>query len=256
MTLSIDPYAIMVDFYDQWSQKMAGDVAFYVEESVRAPGPIVELAAGSGRVAIPVAEAGQSVIAVDLSHAMITEGERRAARAGVADRIRWVHDDMRTWVASPRVSLVTIPFRSFIHLVTTEDQLAALDAVGRSLLPGGRLVMNMFQPDPAVIVDLDGRRRLQADFVDERGRHCELWAINRYSMHDQGLTVRVILEVYEGGRVADVVETEFEARMVYRYEMEHLLARSGFDVESLYGGFDRRPFEAGCSEMIWVARKR
>lgn len=254
--LTIDPYAVMADFYDQWSEHMTDDVAFYVEESLRVSGPVVELGVGSGRVAIPVAQAGRAVIGVDASHAMITEGARRAARAGVADLITWVHGDMRSFVAHPRVSLVTIPFRSFLHLTTTAQQLEALAAINRSLIPGGRLILNLFVPDPRHMAANDGVRRLQRDFVDERGRRCEIWAVSSYGGAEQSLTVRAILEVYESGRPVDMVETELRLRMVYRYEMEHLLARAGFEVEALYGWFDRRPFGPLSEEMIWIARKR
>ena len=254
--LALDPYGVMTAFYDQWSGHMRDDVAFYVEEAAEVPGPVVELGVGKGRVAIEVARAGQDVIGVDASDAMLTDGARRAAREGVADRIRWVSGDMRAWVADPPVSLVMIPFRSFLHLTSTEDQLAALASIHRSLAPGGALILNIFVPDPTFMARNDGVRRLQTEFVDERGRRCEVWAISAYGGADQSLSVRAIMEVYDGQRVADVVDTELSLRMVYRYEMEHLLVRSGFAVAALYGWFDRRPFGPGSEEMIWVARKR
>jgi SAM-dependent methyltransferase len=254
--IAFDPYSILVDVWDQWSEHMGtDDVRFYAEESARVSGPVVELGVGSGRVAIPVAKAGQRVIGVDVSEAMVTDGKRRAAQAGVGERITWVVGDMRSFVADPRVSLVTIPFRSFLHLRTVADQLAALGAVNRSLMPGGRLILNVFVPDPSVMVALDGQRKLQADFVDERGRRCEIWAISSYRLADQGLKLRVILEVYDAGRLADTVEAEMELHLVYPFEMRHLLERAGFEVESVYGWFDRRPFDEGSREMIWVARK-
>lgn len=117
------------------------------------------------------------------------------------------------------------------------------------------MILNIFVPDPVHIARNDGARRLQTEFVDERGRRCEVWAISSYGGADQTLSIRAVMEVYEGERVADVVETELSLRMVYRYEMEHLLARAGFAVDALYGWFDRRPFGPGSEEMIWVARK-
>ena len=254
--LALDPYGVMAVFYDQWSAHMTDDVTFYVEEATRARGPVVELGAGNGRVAIEVARAGQDVIAVDRSDALMTEGARRAAAAGVAERIRWVHADMRTWVADEPVDLVMIPFRSFLHVTSTEEQLATLDAIRRTLTPGGRLVLNIFVPDAAHIARNDGVRRLQTEFNDERGRRCEVWAVSSYGGADQSLSVRAIMEVYDGDRLLDVTETELALRMVYRYEMEHMLARTGFEVEALYGWFDRRQFEARSEEMVWMATRR
>jgi len=254
--LAFDPYAIVVDFYDQWAAHMGEeDVAFYAQEATRAEGPVVELGVGNGRVAIPVARAGQRVIGVDTSSAMVTDGRRRAHQAGVADRITWTIGDMRDWVAEPAVDLVMIPFRSFLHLTTTEDQLRALGSIHRSLAPSGGLILNMFVPDPEVIAQHQGQRRFQGEFMDERGRRCELWSVNRYSTTGQRLELRAIMEVCEGNRVVDSVEADLELRMVYRYEMEHLLARAGFEVEALYGWFDRRSLGEDDREMIWIARK-
>lgn len=254
-SLTADPYSIMVEFYDRWSARMTGDVEFYVRRATAARGPVIELGVGTGRIAIPIAQAGQRVIGVDRSTVMLTEGARRADLAGVAERITFVDGDMRTFVASEPVDLVIVPFRSFLHLLTSGDQLAALDSIKRSLRPGGRFICNVFTPRPHVIAELDGQRRMQAEYIDERGRRCEVWAENRYDVATQGIELRAMLEVYDGDRLADSTETTLHLRMVYRYEMEHLLARAGFEVEALYGGFDEEPYDAEPDEMIWVARR-
>jgi ubiquinone/menaquinone biosynthesis C-methylase UbiE len=215
----------------------------------------VELGVGSGRVAIACAQAGVDVIGVDVSEAMMAEGKRRAAEAGVGERITWLHGDMRTFVAEPPVRLVTIPFRSFLHMTTTEDQLSALRSAHRSLLPGGRLALNVFIPDPAVIVQQHGTKTYQDEFVDERGRRCEMYSLPVYETATQLVHLKAICEIYEGERVAETAEADLEVRMVYRYEMHHLLARAGFEVEAEYGWFDRRPIAPDSRELVVVARR-
>ncbi|HEX9773982.1 MAG TPA: class I SAM-dependent methyltransferase [Actinomycetota bacterium] len=253
--LEVDAYRVFSSFYDQWSAEMTEDVPFYVARALAAGGPVVELGAGQGRVAIPIAQAGRPVIAVEPSDAMRTEGERRAGTAGVADRITWVKGVMQRFVAEPAVELVIIPFRSFLHLLTTREQLAALGSIHASLVPGGRMICNFFTPDPAVIAAYDGVRRHQGEFVDDAGRRCEIWAISRYAVADQGVRLEAGLDVYDGERLVDTITSEMRARMVYRYEFEHLLARTGFEVEALYGGFDERAYGPGPDEMVWVARR-
>ncbi|TMK83299.1 MAG: class I SAM-dependent methyltransferase, partial [Actinobacteria bacterium] len=156
--ITFDPYSILVDFYDHWAEPQRDDIPFYVKRATAVKGPVVELGAGTGRIAIPIARAGQEVIGVDTSGAMLTEAARRAATEGVAGRITFVEADMRTFVADPPVELVIIPFRGFLHLLTVEDQLAALASIRRSLVPGGRLVLNIFVPDPEIQVSLNGRK--------------------------------------------------------------------------------------------------
>jgi ubiquinone/menaquinone biosynthesis C-methylase UbiE len=254
-TTGVDPYLAFVGFYDEWTREQTGDVEFYVRRANAAAGPVIELGVGTGRIAIPTAEAGQRVIGVDLSAAMLGEARRRAAEAGVADRIAFAEADMRAFVAEAPVHLVTIPFRSFLHMETTEDQLTCLRNIHRSLLSGGNLILNMFVPDPAFIVGQDRKRNLHGEFTDERGRRCEIWVTPIYEVTSQRVTIRASVEAFEDSRLVETTESELHVRMIHRYEMEHLLARTGFEVESLYGDFDERPLEESCREMIWVARK-
>jgi SAM-dependent methyltransferase len=246
--MSTDPYLAFVGFYDEWTKDVTGDVDFYVRRATEVPGPVVELGAGTGRIAIPTAQAGQRVIAVDLSTGMLTEMRKRAAEAGVADRVTFVEADMRDFVVSDPVKLVTIPYRSFLHM-------PCLTSVNQSLVPGGRLILNRFVPDPAFVAGQDRRRNLHGEFTDELGRRCELWVTPEYEVTTQNITIRAIVEAYDGERHVETSESALHVRMVYRYEMGHLLARSGFEVEALYGDFDERPLTEDCREMIWVARK-
>ena len=87
ITAVSDPYLAFVGFYDAWTEGLIGDVDFYVRRAQAVRGPIVELGVGTGRIAIPTAEAGQSVIGVDVSPAMLAEARRRAALAGVSGKI-------------------------------------------------------------------------------------------------------------------------------------------------------------------------
>jgi len=253
--MSVDPYLAFVGFYDEWTRDVTGDVDFYVRRATAVPPPVIELGVGTGRIAIPTALAGQRVIGVDLSAAMLAEARRRAGEAGVADRIAFAEADMRTFVAEVPVNLVTIPFRSFLHMRTTEDQLTCLSNVRRSLLPGGQLILNMFLPDPAFIVGQDRKRNHHGDFTDERGRRCEIWVTPIYDIASQRVTIRAAVEAFEREQLVETTESELHVRMIHRYEMEHLLERSGFEIEALYGDFDERPLDEGCSEMIWVARR-
>jgi ubiquinone/menaquinone biosynthesis C-methylase UbiE len=250
----VDPYLAWVGFYDEWSRTMEGDVAFYVRRATAVPGPVIELGVGTGRIAIPTAQAGQRVIGVDLSSAMLAEARRRAAEAGVADHIAFAEADMRSFVAEAPVNLVTIPYRSFLHMISTEDQLACLRNVSRSLVSGGHLILNMFIPDPAYIAGQDRKRNLHTEFTDERGRRCEVWVTPIYDMTTQVVTIRATVDAYDDERLVDSTESEMVVRMIYRYEMEHLLARAGFEIEALYGDFEEGPLVEGSEEMIWVAR--
>jgi len=252
ITAVSDPYLAFVGFYDAWTEGLIGDVDFYVRRAQAVRGPIVELGVGTGRIAIPTAEAGQSVIGVDVSPAMLAEARRRAALAGVSGKIAFAEADMRSFVAEAPVELVTIPFRSFLHMESVEDQLRCLRSVRASLAPGGRLILNTFVPNPIYMAAQDKRRNLHNTYRDEQGRSCEIWVTPSFETTTQRIDIAVTVETDDGEQIA---ETTLGLRMIYPREMEHLLARAGFDVEAVYGDFDERPLTEGCDEMIWVGRK-
>jgi ubiquinone/menaquinone biosynthesis C-methylase UbiE len=124
-----------------------GDVPFYLElarEAAALGQPVLELGCGTGRVTIPIAQAGVEVVGLDNAPAMLNVARRKAAAAALD--VRWVQGDMRSFALDQRFGLVIIPFRSFLHLLTEADQLNCLACIRKHLLPGGRLALNFFAP--------------------------------------------------------------------------------------------------------------
>jgi ubiquinone/menaquinone biosynthesis C-methylase UbiE len=145
----------MSERYDEWSADMTDDVPFYVRLAREADGPIVELAVGNGRVAVPVAEAvGRRVIGIDVSPSMLDQARAAAARADVDLDLRL--GDMRELELDEPAALVYCPFRALLHLPTWADRRRTFERVAASLLPGGRFAWNAFAFDHATAVRLDG----------------------------------------------------------------------------------------------------
>src|SRR5918999_6243322 len=142
--------------YEEWSAHMTADVPFYVHLACQAEGPLVELAVGNGRVAIPVARAtGQRVIGVDSSPAMLAHARARAAEAGVELDLR--ECDMRELALDEPAALIYCPFRALLHLPTWADRRLTFERVAASLRPGGRFAWNAFAFDPQIAARLDGK---------------------------------------------------------------------------------------------------
>src|SRR6185503_13374195 len=127
------------------------DIDFYVAAAKAARGPVLELACGTGRVMIPCLEAGADVDGLDLRADMLDALRRKAAAKGLVPRV--VQGDMRDFTMPRRYSLITIPFRAFLHLQTTDDQLRALRCVRDHLEPGGALLFNVFHPGFEHLID-------------------------------------------------------------------------------------------------------
>jgi SAM-dependent methyltransferase len=218
--------------YDAWSSHMTEDVEFYVELAREADGPVVELAVGNGRVAIPVArKTGERVIGIDSSAPMLAAARERAAAAGVALDLR--EEDIRNFGLDEPAALVYCPFRSLLHLPTWAEKRRVFERVASALRPGGRFAWNSFVFNPHRASASDGE---WADQAGVRHRIDHVPADNR---------VDVTLES------GDVVSLWWATKS----EWEGLVDVAGLETEALYGWFDRRPFDDEAREFVWVARK-
>jgi ubiquinone/menaquinone biosynthesis C-methylase UbiE len=126
-------YDRIAGIYDPWSRSVTEDVAFYVDQALASGGPVVELGVGTGRIAIPVAQAGVEVIGVDTSPGMLAVAREAAEAAGVSDRVDLRLGDLREPPVSERVPLVICPFRSLLHMETEDEKLRALRAARKLL---------------------------------------------------------------------------------------------------------------------------
>jgi SAM-dependent methyltransferase len=232
----VSVYDSIARLYDPWSVSVVEDVSFYVEEARRAGSPIVELGVGTGRIAVPTAAAGISVIGVDSSPGMLVVCREQAQLAGVADLIDLRLGDIVEPPVEERVRLVTCPFRSYLHLLDDETRLRALGAARELLVPGGRFVFDVFAPGEDDIADTHGRWLEREPEIFERAD----WDTEQRTLT---LSVRG-----ESG------ETSFVLAWLSPDEWRALLERAGFQVIACYGWFDKRPY-AGGEDTVWVARK-
>jgi SAM-dependent methyltransferase len=229
---SVDPYEAFAVIYDRWSAGETEDVGFYVGLAREADGPVVELAVGTGRVAVPVAAAtGQRVIGIDVSPAMLELARQNASAAGVELDLR--EGDMRDFELDEPAALVLCPFRSLLHLPGWRDRRRVFERVAASLRPGGRFAWNAFVFDPGIAAAIDGVWREQNGV-----RHRV-----DYAPADNRVTVTL-----ESG---DAITLWWVARS----EWDGLVDVAGLEVESLHGWFDRRPFDEESREFVYVARK-
>jgi SAM-dependent methyltransferase len=247
--------------YDGVATGVEGDVAFYVEEAMASGSPVLELGCGTGRIVIPVAEAGVEIVGLDASADMLSVARAKlaACRPEVQRRARLVHGDMREFEVPERFTLATIPYRAFLHNLSPEDQLRTLARVRDHLIEDGRLIMNAF--DPSVQLLAAGRWSRSLHEHNEirhprTGNRVTVREDFRYDLERQLVDGAFVYdEVDATGRVVKTTHSPLTLRYVFRYEMEHLLARSGFRVEALFGDFQRGTFRAG-GEQIWVVRRQ
>ena len=210
---------------------MTEDVAFYVELAREAEGPLVELAIGNGRVAIPVAQAtGRRVIGVDTSPAMLEQARAKAAEADVELDLH--EGDMRDFALDEPAALIYCPARALVHLPTWADRRGTFERVAASLRPGGRFAWNAFAFDHRIASRLDGAH------LDDPVPHTI-----HYAVGDNRVDI-----VLDGGGTSSLW-------WATKNEWLGLLDVAGLELEALFGSFDRRQFDDASREYVFVARR-
>ncbi len=229
-------YDAIARLYDPWSRSVVEDISFYVDEAVASGGPVVELGVGTGRIAIPTAAAGVDVIGVDSSRGMLDVCAEQARRAGVEARLDLRLGDLRDPPVDERVPLVTCPFRAYLHLRHDAERLHALRSAHALLRPGGRLVFDVFAPGDDDVAETHARWLEREPGIEERAD---------WDTAAQLLTLSV--RGPQGASTMALAWLEPE-------RWQALLADAGFEVEAVYGWFDRRAYNDG-EDTIFVARR-
>jgi len=196
----------------------------------------VELGVGTGRIAVPIAAEGIAVIGVDSSEGMLAVCREQAELAGVDGLIDLRRGDLREPPVPERVSLVLCPFRAYLHLAGDAERLAALRAARELLVPGGRLVFDVFAPSRRDIEETHGRWIEREPEIYERAE----W-------DESARTLTLSVRGPDG-------EATMTLSWISAPEWHEVLERAGFHVEACYGWFDRAPFRGG-EDMVWVAHK-
>jgi SAM-dependent methyltransferase len=236
-----------------------GDEGFYLGlalESWKQGHPALELGVGAGGVAIAIARAGIGVVGLERSPAMLEVAREKATGF---DNIRLVEGDMADFALPERFGLIYIPARGFLHLLTPEEQRACLRCAWSHLVPGGRLALSYFNPNPAILAEtIAGHRNMERlrDMKDSSGYTIKRWSSARIAPATQQIDdTRIEHRVDDQGIVLSTTYRQFRIRYIWRYEMQYLLELAGFEVEALYSGFNNEPFTNWSTEIVWVARK-
>jgi SAM-dependent methyltransferase len=233
------------------------DLAFWKAEARAAQGPVLEVACGTGRVALPMAEAGADVDGFDLAPAMVERLRAKARERGL--RVHAVPADMRDFRMPRRYALIAIPFNAFLHNLTQADQLATLACCRDHLQPGGKLVMHVSFFGPAISGATSGEPDLELETRHPvSGRRLQLYDSRTVDPVEQVQhSINEIRELNEHSEVVASHRSRTSVRWIYKHELELLLARAGFARWKIDGGFHGQPLTSPEDQMVasaWVER--
>lgn len=256
-----NPYDAFARIYDLQHRDFLDDVPMYLRLAREASpeASILEIGCGSGRLMIPLAEAGFRIVGVDESAEMLRIAEQRLRASRHIPAARWslVHADARALrLDASQFDVAIIALNTFLHNLTRDDQLATLRTVRAHLSAGGLLVVDLPPNDEMAYQPDDGVFQLEATLIDpQAGTEIRKFVASRifWAVQEQELTYRI-----EEHRASDTAFTEqlvtFRLRHVFKHEMELLLLQSGFAEPTWYGHYDLTPYGERSPRMIAAAR--
>jgi len=240
------------ELYDLDVGDKSDDLDFYRAMAKRTGGPILELACGTGRVAIPLARDGHRVVGLDASAAQLARARTNATAANVA--VELVPGDIRDFTLPEPFALVVIPFTSFL-ILTPEERPAALARIREHLAGDGLFVLDVFQPDPEKIAGADGAVVQLWTRTEPRTGNVVVKTVSSVADVD-GVTFSSIYEDIDAGGASRRYARSARLHYLYRRELELLLESCSFTVDALYGDYDLSPVDPRSPRLIAVARRR
>jgi SAM-dependent methyltransferase len=249
-----EPYPdVVARFYDAvYAQVRDGvDNAFYLAQMASAGGPVLEIGSGTGRLLREARRRGVDAWGIDVSPAMV---ERCRAQMPPDDRPRVTVADAVSMCLGRRFALIAAPFRVLSHVASVEEQLRLLDTVHEHLVPGGSFVFDVYVPNLKLLLEGLPERR---DFDGEWAPGLRLRRFVSSAPADLERQTNHVRMAFvwdeEGGERR--YAWEFDMRFFFRFEVEHLVARSRLKLESIRGGFDGEPLAADSAELVVTCRR-
>jgi len=219
-------YYLDPELYDVVYSDFVADIAPHVELVRGAGGPALEAACGNGRLLIPVLEAGLACDGFDYAESMLASLRQKLAAKRLIANV--VHADMRDFSLARRYALIIVPFNSFLHNLTQADQLKTLRGLRHHLELGGRLVMTVFHPSAAKLIEWDGAEKQLKQLAHGDGR-VTVWDRADDDRVEQVRHMTRRIEFSDArGEVTRRETVTFDLRYVYKPEMELLLHVAGF----------------------------
>lgn len=245
-------------YYDVIHGQLVEDVSMWEAFTEEIDAPILEIGCGTGRLLLPLAQAGHTVTGIDLSEGALRSARAKLEAANLAGHVSLHQADMRNFELPHKdFAAALLPLNTFMHCHSQPEQVTTLKAIYGHLQPDGMLIVDLFYPDPLMLAEIDGRLYFEAETVDDQTGHTIQW----YWRHDIDLADQmrhltyILDEIDAGGHVRRIT-LSFSLRFVYRFEMELLLATAGFVVDTIFGSYDFEPFDSHSPRMIFVARKQ
>jgi SAM-dependent methyltransferase len=238
-------------YFDLESGHITADIPFYLKQAQLSGGPVLELGCGTGRLTIPMAEAGFAMTGLDISAAMLEQARLKASKPGLD--ITWVEADCRNFSLETKFGTVIFPFNGMAHIHDRESHEALLARVREHLKPGGHFIVDWFNPALEILSRDPGKRYPCFEYDDPDGRGKVV--ITENNIYDRATQINHVKWYYQIGDEPEEVR-ELNMRILYPQEFDYLLHYNGFEILAKYGDHKESPFESKSRHQLIVCRSR
>ncbi len=249
--MQINNYDYIADLYDIYVP-VTFDIDFFIEETKKTSGEVLELMSGTGRVSIPLLEAGVKLTCVDLSAASNAILEKKLLEEGLKADV--YTQDVCELNLPQKFEMIIIPFHSFTHITSLDDQRKALAKIKQHLLPGGTFICTLGNPNLRQKV-VDGQLRLVRKYpLENTNGMLLLWVVeNNKEEDDRVVEAMQFYEEYDANGVLKCKRLlELHFRLSSKEEFEQLAKEAGFKVKALYGDYAHSEHSAASPFAIWL----
>lgn len=235
--------------YDLSCRGVEGDVDFFIQKAKKAKGDILEVGCGTGRIYLELRKkAGVNVIGIDNSEKMLSLLEKKAKSMGVSTEVYF--QSVTELFAETRYDLILLPYRMFMHLYETEDQLKVLKKLGEALLKDGEIIIDLFNPDMNRIM-----QKYSFVLLDTRPEGL-IWLWEEFDIERQVVkNIFKVERINADGVITETTVKEFQARWFFFKEFENLVKSANLKVVQIYSDYYGNKFTGTEDKMIWVLKR-
>jgi len=245
-------YYINGQHYDNMirSRNAFESVSFYIKQAKKYGGPILELACGTGRIAIPIAKEGISIVGLDFSVKMLEQAKRNSKENNV--EIEWIQADMTNFNLSRKFSVIIIPAAALNWVLENKSIEKCLTCIKDHLNQDGRFIFNVFNPN-LEILQRDPSKKYDIDkYPDPDGKGTVVVTTSNY--YNKATQISHITTYYSVRN--DEIVKNLNLRMFFPQELDALLDYNGFKIDQKYGSFTEKTFDSESNWQIVICHKK
>ena len=238
--------------YDLENRDKVEDIPFYLKQIKKYGEPVLELACGTGRITIPVAEQRIQITGLDISEHMLSFAKKKAASKNV--HIEWVQADCRNFNLDKKFALILLPFNSIAHIHSLESIESCFSSVKKHLKDSGRFIIDIFNPRLDILLRNPSKRYPVTEYPDPDGKGAV--TVTENNIYDSATQINRIKWYFHTEKEKEEPVEELNMRIFFPQELDALLHYNGLEIESKFGNYDETPFKTSSPIQLVISRPK